>query len=113
MILGTHPRAEPFIIIIESDFTPVCSICANLCCRNVVFLASKLYDPIMSDNFAAEEDWIMLKTIGVGTEVFHKMIEENKYYVDKTALLRTVFKENGSEVLLITRPRRLGKTLTM
>ena len=25
----------------------------------------------MSDNFAAEEDWIMLKTIGVGTEVFH------------------------------------------
>ena len=33
----------------------------------------------MSDNFAAEEDWIMLKTIGVGTEVFHKMIEENKY----------------------------------
>ncbi len=67
----------------------------------------------MSDNFAAEEDWIMLKTIGVGTEVFHKMIEENKYYVDKTALLRTVFKENGSEVLLITRPRRFGKTLTM
>ena len=67
----------------------------------------------MSDNFAAEEDWIMLKTIGVGTEVFHKMIEENKYYVDKTALLRTVFKENGSEVLLVTRPRRFGKTLTM
>ena len=55
----------------------------------------------------------MLKPIGVGTEVFHKMIEENKYYVDKTALLRTVFKENGSEVLLITRPRRFGKTLTM
>ena len=55
----------------------------------------------------------MLKTIGVGTEVFHKMIEENKYYVDKTALLRTVFKENGSEVLLVTRPRRFGKTLTM
>ena len=55
----------------------------------------------------------MLKPIGVGTEVFHKLIEENKYYVDKTALLRTVFKENGSEVLLITRPRRFGKTLTM
>ena len=55
----------------------------------------------------------MLKPIGVGIEVFHKLIEENKYYVDKTALLRTVFKENGSEVLLITRPRRFGKTLTM
>ena len=67
----------------------------------------------MSDNFAAEEDWIMLKPIGVGTEVFHKMIEENKYYVDKTALLRTVFKDLGADVLLITRPRRFGKTLTM
>jgi hypothetical protein len=55
----------------------------------------------------------MLNTIDVGTEVFNKMIEENKYYVDKTDLLRTVFKENGAEVLLITRPRRLGKTLTM
>jgi hypothetical protein len=67
----------------------------------------------MKDNFAAEDDRIMLNTIDVGTEVFNKMIEENKYYVDKTDLLRTVFKENGAEVLLITRPRRLGKTLTM
>ena len=55
----------------------------------------------------------MLKPIGVGTEVFHKLIEENKYYVDKTALLRTVFKDLGADVLLITRPRRFGKTLTM
>ncbi len=55
----------------------------------------------------------MLKQIGVGTEVFHKLIEENKYYVDKTALIRTVFLENGADVLLITRPRRFGKTLTM
>ncbi len=55
----------------------------------------------------------MLNTIDVGTEVFNKMIEENKYYVDKTDLLRTVFKENSAEVLLITRPRRLGKPLTI
>ena len=55
----------------------------------------------------------MLKPIGVGIEVFHKLIEENKYYVDKTALLRTVFKDLGADVLLITRPRRFGKTLTM
>ena len=55
----------------------------------------------------------MLKPIGVGTEVFHKLIEENKYYVDKTSLLRTVFKDLGADVLLITRPRRFGKTLTM
>ena len=43
----------------------------------------------------------MLNTIDVGTEVFNKMIEENKYYVDKTDLLRTVFKVNDSELLLI------------
>ena len=55
----------------------------------------------------------MDKQIGIGTEFFHKLIEENKYYVDKTMLLRTVFQDNGAEVLLITRPRRFGKTLTM
>ena len=53
------------------------------------------------------------RPIGIGTEVFHKLIEEHKYYVDKTLLLRTVFQENGAEVLLITRPRRFGKTLTL
>ncbi len=53
------------------------------------------------------------RPIGIGTEVFHKLIEEHKYYVDKTLLLRTVFQENGAEVLLITRPRRFGKTITL
>ena len=55
----------------------------------------------------------MDKQIGIGTEFFHKLIEENKYYVDKTPFIRTVFQEITSEVLLITRPRRFGKTLTM
>ena len=40
----------------------------------------------MSDNFAAEEDWIMLKTIGVGTEVFHKMIEEQENWFRNTEI---------------------------
>ena len=55
----------------------------------------------------------MLKFIGIGTELFHKLIEKDSYYVDKTPFIRTVFKENKSDVMLITRPRRFGKTLTM
>ncbi|MEE3421791.1 MAG: AAA family ATPase, partial [Succinimonas sp.] len=53
----------------------------------------------------------MLKSIGIGTEFFHELIENDCYYVDKTPLIRTVFKENTSTVMLITRPRRFGKTL--
>ena len=55
----------------------------------------------------------MGKPIGIGTEFFHELIESNSYYVDKTLFIRTVFQEISSEVLLITRPRRFGKTLTM
>ena len=55
----------------------------------------------------------MLKSIGIGAESFRELIESNSYYVDKTPFIRTVFKENTSKVMLITRPRRFGKTLTM
>ena len=55
----------------------------------------------------------MLKSIGIGAELFHKLIENDCYYVDKTLFIRTVFKENKADVMLITRPRRFGKTLTM
>ncbi len=54
-----------------------------------------------------------MKSIGIGTEFFHELIENDCYYVDKTPLIRTVFKENTSTVMLITRPRRFGKTLTL
>ena len=55
----------------------------------------------------------MLKSIGIGAESFHELIESNSYYVDKTPFIRTIFKDNTSKVMLITRPRRFGKTLTM
>ena len=55
----------------------------------------------------------MLKSIGIGAELFHELIESNSYYVDKTPLIRTVFKENKADVMLFTRPGRFGKTLTM
>ena len=55
----------------------------------------------------------MLKPIGIGTEIFHELIESNSYYVDKTSFISTVFEKNTSKVMIITRPRRFGKTLTM
>ncbi len=55
----------------------------------------------------------MLKSIGIGAELFHELIESNSYYVDKTKFIKTIFEENTSKVMLITRPRRFGKTLTM
>ena len=41
----------------------------------------------------------ILKYIGIGTEFFHELIENNCYYVDKTPFIRTVFKENKSDVI--------------
>ena len=55
----------------------------------------------------------MVKPVNIGAESFHELIESNSYYVDKTPFIRTVFQEIASKVLLITRPRRFGKTLTM
>ena len=53
------------------------------------------------------------KGIAVGTDDYSKVIYENCYFVDKTSLIKDVFAQNKSEVLLISRPRRFGKTLTM
>ena len=55
----------------------------------------------------------MLKSIVIGTELFHKLIEKKHYYVDKTPFIKNIFKDNDVDVMLITRPRRFGKTLTM
>lgn len=46
-------------------------------------------------------------------DTYSEIITQNKYYVDKTLYLRSVFAEDGSSVLLFTRPRRFGKTLLM
>ncbi len=51
-----------------------------------------------------------LKKVTVGIENFKELIQQNKYYVDKTSFIKTISYEN---VALFTRPRRFGKTLTM
>ena len=54
----------------------------------------------------------MARTIAIGVQDFGKMIQNQYFYVDKTAFIKEWW-ENGDEVTLITRPRRFGKTLTM
>ena len=53
------------------------------------------------------------KLLPTGVDSFTEVISKNQYYVDKTLYLKSVFEDDGSSVLLFTRPRRFGKTLLM
>ncbi|MGL5356860.1 MAG: AAA family ATPase, partial [Cetobacterium sp.] len=52
------------------------------------------------------------KPLPVGKSDFKKLIKGNYYYVDKTGFIEEIL-EKSSEVTLICRPRRFGKTLNM
>jgi hypothetical protein len=52
------------------------------------------------------------KLIPIGISDFKKLIESNCYFIDKSLLIKE-FIENSSEIMLIPRPRRFGKTLNM
>ena len=54
---------------------------------------------------------MQLKDTPLGSSDFGKIIRENRYYVDKTMLVRHVLK--GQDITLLCRPRRFGKTLNM
>ena len=49
----------------------------------------------------------------VGVSEFEKIRENGYYYIDKSGLIIELLKEESTEVTLITRPRRFGKTLGM
>ncbi|MBS0186062.1 MAG: AAA family ATPase, partial [Proteobacteria bacterium] len=51
-------------------------------------------------------------TIKIGTSDFKTLVTESTLYVDKTLLIKSIL-EDAHDVLLITRPRRWGKTLNM
>ena len=53
-----------------------------------------------------------MKSLPVGQQSFTDLITGNNYYVDKTPFIKEVLKHDA-QVLLITRPRRFGKTLFM
>jgi len=50
--------------------------------------------------------------IPIGVDDYKKLIDKKNTYVDKTLLIRE-FWQDGSEVILISRPRRFGKTLNL
>lgn len=49
----------------------------------------------------------------IGRSGFEDIRENNYYYIDKTGLIEELVKTQGTQVTLITRPRRFGKTLAM
>lgn len=51
--------------------------------------------------------------IPVGISDFEKIRKNGYYYVDKSGLIAELLREESTEVTLITRPRRFGKTLGM
>ena len=53
---------------------------------------------------------MLKRRIPFGIEDYKEIIEEKYYYVDKTLLVKELL-DSRSKVLLITRPRRFGKTL--
>ena len=53
-----------------------------------------------------------MKKIALGQSDFKTIIEDNRYFVDKTLLIKE-FLEDSSQIILIPRPRRFGKTLNL
>lgn len=54
----------------------------------------------------------VLKKLPVGISDFRKIIERDYYYIDKSLLIKEII-DIGSEAILIPRPRRFGKTLSI
>ena len=53
-----------------------------------------------------------MKAIPIGISDYRKLRQNDYYYVDKTLIIKE-FLERKSQVTLITRPRRFGKTINM
>lgn len=52
------------------------------------------------------------KGIPIGHEDFKEIVTKNCYFVDKTLLIQEIL-ESGAKTMLLTRPRRFGKTLNL
>ena len=50
--------------------------------------------------------------VNIGVQRFDRIREQQSFYIDKTGLIKEWW-ETGSDVTLITRPRRFGKTLNL
>ena len=49
----------------------------------------------------------------VGTDSFAELLLTNNVFVDKSMFIKEFLEESGDKVVLITRPRRWGKSLNM
>ena len=54
----------------------------------------------------------MVKKIALGNSDFKTLIDDNRYFVDKSLLIKEVL-DDSAQILLIPRPRRFGKTLNL
>ncbi len=48
----------------------------------------------------------------IGVSDFEEMVQGDYYFIDKTLLIKEIM-EDGAKVILLTRPRRFGKTLNL
>jgi len=55
---------------------------------------------------------IRKKGMPIGISDYKNLIDENTYYVDKTLFVKDII-DDSAKVLVLTRPRRFGKTLNL
>jgi hypothetical protein len=55
---------------------------------------------------------VTMKKLPIGASDFKKLRTENKYFVDKSLFIQDIIEED-SEIVLLPRPRRFGKTLNL
>ena len=60
----------------------------------------------MSKKFTAEASF------PIGIDDYKKMIDQGCIYIDKSLLIKEFWKD-AAEVILVTRPRRFGKTIVL
>ena len=53
-----------------------------------------------------------MKKIALGNSDFKTLIDDNRYFVDKSHLIKEIL-EDSAQIVLIPRPRRFGKTLNL
>jgi hypothetical protein len=64
------------------------------------------------DIIKAESGVSVLKKIPIGISDFKELIENDYFFADTTQMIKDIFRET-SKIILLTRPRRFGKTLNM
>ncbi len=69
-------------------------------------------EKIFLAGYAEKKAEVIVKKLPIGIDDYRKVIEGGYLYVDKTLFIQEVV-EKGTEVAIIPRPRRFGKTINM